>query len=145
MTEYSDTSAFWQFNKVTHFAYLFYDRVAPVLRSEISDYEQLCFKTIKETDAKALYYVEHNRRKRAVREMTEASSRLATHLMVRWKELEKQLLVDYMDGNVKTPREVPAGYKYYAPKVEWPGYDEKWMRSVVNEAGDKLKVPSENK
>ena len=34
--------AFWQFNKVTHFAYLFYDRVAPELRREIAESVLLC-------------------------------------------------------------------------------------------------------
>ncbi|MBP5211051.1 MAG: C69 family dipeptidase, partial [Bacteroidales bacterium] len=42
MVDYSPTAAFWQVNKVTHFAYLFYDRVAPVLRQEIEDHQDFC-------------------------------------------------------------------------------------------------------
>ena len=145
MTEYSDTSAFWQFNKVTHFAYLFYDRVAPVLREEIKAYEELCLKSVKETDAKALYYLERNRRRRAIREITEATSRLATHLIVRWKELEKQLLVDYMDGNVKK-KDADGSYLMNTPGTRIPASPghpeqrERWLRGIVQDHGETLKA-----
>ena len=145
MTEYSPTSAFWQFNKVTHFAYLFYDRVAPVLRSEIADYEQLCLKTVAETDAKAKALLDKGNRKKAVKIMTEATSGLATHLMKRWKELEKELLVDFMDGNVKVKDEagnykmtVPGGDIPASPKH--PAQRERWLKGIVNDHGETLQV-----
>ena len=145
MTEYSDTSAFWQFNKVTHFAYLFYDRVAPVLRSEIADYEKLCIKTVAQTDAQALALLNAGRRKKAVNTMTDACSRLATGLIVRWKALEKQLLVDYMDGNVKK-KDADGNYKMNTEggripaSPAHPAQRERWLRSIVNDHGEILEA-----
>ena len=145
MTEYSETSAFWQFNKVTHFAYLFYDRVAPVLRDEIKEYEKLCMEQIDATDAIALRYLDRSNRRRAVKAMTECSSSLASHLMVRWKELEKELLVKYMDGNIKVTDEngeykmiTPGGVIPVSPKH--PEQRERWLRSIVDDHGETIIV-----
>ena len=143
LTEYSPTSAFWQFNKVTHFAYLFYDRVAPELRREIDAYEQTCLKEIAATDAKALELVQKGRNKRAIKLMTETSSSLATTLLMRWKELEKDLLVKYMDGNVKV-QDGQGGYKTINDEgkvpvsPEHPAQRERWLRAIVNDAGETL-------
>ncbi len=145
MTEYSATSAFWQFNKVTHFAYLFYDRVAPVLRSEIAAYEDLCLKTVAETDKAALNYLDKGNRRKAVKVMTEASSNLTTHLMTRWKELERELLVKFMDGNVKVQGE-DGKYKMTTPdgdipvQPQHPAQRERWLKGIVNDHGDILKT-----
>lgn len=144
MTEYSPTSAFWQFNKVTHFAYLFYDRVAPVLRSEIADYESLCLKTIAETDEAAVAKLANGSRKKAVKLMTEASSNLTSHLMKRWKNLERELLVKFLDGNVKV--EENGKYKMTTPDGDIPvspGHPlqrERWLRAVVQDHGETLKA-----
>ncbi|MBQ9584132.1 MAG: C69 family dipeptidase [Bacteroidales bacterium] len=145
LTEYSDTSAFWQFNKVTHFAYLFYDRVAPELRREIEEYQDLCTKSVAETDAAVLKLLEKGNRRKAVRLMTEATSNLATHLIVRWKQLEKEMLVNYMDGNIKVTdsdgrykmntegSDIPASPKH-------PAQRERWLRGIVNDHGTTLEV-----
>ena len=145
MTEYSPTSAFWQFNKVTHFAYLFYDRVAPVLRSEIAAYEDLCLEKVAETDAAALKKMEKGNRKKAIKLMTDASSELTTHLMKRWKELEKELLVKYLDGNVKVQGE-DGKYKIITPdgnipvSPKHPEQRERWLRGIVQDHGETLKM-----
>ena len=145
MTEYSATSAFWQFNKVTHFAYLFYDRVAPELRQEISDYEALCLKTVAETDAKALKLFKNGNRKKCIKLLTETSSDLASHLMIRWKELEKEMLVKYIDGNVKVTDENgkykmnTEGSKIPASPVH-PEQRERWLRGIVNDHGEILEA-----
>ena len=145
LTEYSATSAFWQFNKVTHFAYLFYDRVAPELRREIADYEELCLKTVKMTDAKAISLLRDGSRKKCIRLLTETSSDLASHLMTRWKELEREMLVKYLDGNVKVTdgngnykmntkgSDIPASPSH-------PAQRERWLRGIVNDHGDILQA-----
>lgn len=62
--------------------------------------------------------------------------------VTRYKQLGDYLLVKYLDGNVKkekngeferTPEGMPA-YPYF------PGYDEEYYRSIVNDKGDELKV-----
>ena len=145
MTEYSATSAFWQFNKVTHFAYLFYDRVAPELRREIVSYEQKCLKTVAETDATALRLLEKGNRRKAVKVMTEASSELASSLMIRWKELEREMLVKYMDGNVKaTDRDGRYKMNCEGTKIPAsPGHPkqrERWLQGIVKDHGETLEA-----
>ena len=54
MMAWSETSAFWLFNSVTHLAYLFYDRVAPELRAAIDRFENESQACVAEMDAKAL-------------------------------------------------------------------------------------------
>ena len=145
MTEYSPTSAFWQFNKVTHFAYLFYDRVAPELRREIAAYEQLCFKKVAETDAAALRQLEKGNRRKAIKLMTEASGSLASDLMIRWKALEKEMLVKYLDGNVKV-QDADGNYKMNVDGTKIPASPkhprqrERWLRGIVNDHGAVLET-----
>ena len=62
--------------------------------------------------------------------------------VTQYKKLGDYLLVKYLDGNVKkekngkferTPYGMPASPKF-------PGYDERYHRSIVNETGDRLQV-----
>ena len=62
-----------------------------------------------------------------------------TSLLNKAGNLKGRLLVIY-GGNVKTAREVPEGYKYYAPKVEQPKYDDDFYKVIIDQTGDKLKV-----
>ena len=45
-----------------------------------------------------------------------------------------------MDGNIKTDKEIPEGYKYVTPEVKQPGYGEDFYRKVIEETGDQFKV-----
>ena len=59
--------------------------------------------------------------------------------------LEEELLVKFMDGNVKPQNEdgtfQHSEYSEGQPaKVEWPGYTELWKETVAREAGEVLKV-----
>ena len=45
-----------------------------------------------------------------------------------------------MDGNIKTAREIPEGYKYYAPTVSQPGYGEDTYRLIIEKTGAQFKV-----
>ena len=60
----------------------------------------------------------------------------------RWKKLGEYLMVKYLDGNVKkeangrflrNPYGLPAS-------PEFPGYDDTYYRSIVEDAGTKLKI-----
>ena len=145
LTEYSPTSAFWQFNKVTHFAYLFYDRVAPELRREIAEYEKLCFEEVQKTDRKAAAALDKGNRRKAVNAMTETSSKLASHLISRWKEIEREMLVKYLDGNVKVT-DKDGSYKMNTEgsnipaSPQHPAQRERWLRGIVGDHGDTIIV-----
>ena len=144
MMEFSEMAAFWAFNQVSNFAYTRYSLIHPEVEAKQTAFESKFETCVKAVDNAAQALLADNQNV-AVEYLTDFSVNTAEQLVRDWKDFYKYLFVKYMDGNVKTPREVPAGYKYYAPKVEQPGYDEKWMRSVVNDAGDKLRFPDETK
>jgi hypothetical protein len=97
------------------------------------------------TDEAAVEKLASGGRRKAVRLMTEATSNLTTHLMMRWKALEKELLVKYMDGNVKVQAE-DGSYKTITPDGNipvspgHPAQRERWLRAIVNDHGETLKM-----
>ena len=142
--QFSETSAFYVFNQVCNLAYTRYSLIHPEIEAQQGAYEAQYQAYVKVMDKAAVELAAENA-DLATEFLTDFSVNTADRLVSDWREFYKYLFVKYLDGNVMTPQAVPAGYKYYAPKVEWPGYDEKWKRAVVKEAGDKLIVPSENK
>lgn len=141
---FSETSAFYVFNQVCNFAYTRYDLIHPEIEARQNEYEGKFQAYVKMVDKGASELISDNQ-DLAVDFLTDFSCNTAEKLVSDWRGFYKYLFVRYMDGNVKTPQTVPAGYKYYAPKVEQPGYDENWKRAVVKDAGEKLAVPAENK
>ena len=142
--QFSETSAFYVFNQVCNLAYTRYSLIHPEIEAKQSAYEAKYQAYVKVMDKAAVELAAENA-DLATEFLTDFSVNTADRLVSDWRELYKYLFVKYMDGNVKTPQAVPAGYKYYAPKVEWPGYDEKWKRAVVKDAGEKLEIPGESK
>ena len=143
MLEYSPTSAFWIFNRVANFAYLRYDRISEDIIKVIHETEDRNFAEIPAVDAAAEMLYKQSP-KLAVDFLTNYSVNTAQQLFERWVELDKYLLVKYMDGNVKREkagRFENNGYDEAIPaSPEFPGYNENWKRNVANSTGDKLKV-----
>ncbi|MBP5317645.1 MAG: C69 family dipeptidase [Bacteroidales bacterium] len=145
MIEYSPTSAFWQVNKVTHFAYLMYDRVAPVILKEVVRHENLGLDAVAFADERAGKLLAEGRRAEALQVLTDVSCGLAERMMTRWQQLENELLVKFMDGNIKVQNsdgsfkletegsDIPAG-------PEHPAFPERWLRGIVNDHGDILRA-----
>lgn len=144
MTTYSSTSAFWLFNRISNFAYLLYDRVAPVARAQADKFEIESMAQIADVDnaAMAAYKVSPLKAREVV---TKFSVARADEMFSKWKSLEEYLLVKFMDGNIK--KEGPDGKfldngngKNIPPSPLQPGYSESWKREVVKSAGERLKV-----
>ena len=63
-----------------------------------------------------------------------------------WTALETELLVKFMDGNVK-PQNPDGTFRHsehskgIPEKVEWPGYTELWKETVAQEHGEVIRVP----
>lgn len=145
MIKYSPTSAFWQVNKVTHFAYLMYDRVAPVILEEVVKHETFCQEVVAAADHMALGLIGEGKRDQALAVLTEASNGLAQRMMSRWQQLENELLVKFMDGNVKVQN--PDGsFKLQEKGTEIPAspahpdFPERWLRGIVKDHGTVLEV-----
>ena len=145
MLRYSETSAFWLFNRVTHFAYLFYDRVAPEIRERIDAWEAESLVRLQEMDARLCAMLSSGNGRSAHVAMTEFCSDRCGHLMKEWKEMENYLLVKFMDGNIKRQNEDGSfqdnGSGRDIPKSPMhPKFRERWLRSIVNDHGETIRM-----
>ena len=145
MLEYSPTSAFWLFNRVAQFSYLFYDRAEPEIRAAADCYENENVKLVAEQDALALKMLEGGNRGQAVRMLTKFCARRSQTLFNTWNDLSNYLLVKYMDGNVKRQNEDGSfqdngsGKPIPASPIH-PKFRERWLRAVVKDHGDVMEV-----
>jgi dipeptidase len=139
MMTWSETAGFWAFNQVTNFAYTRYNVIHPEIAEKQAEYEARYIKEVERIDAEAKQYLDREPRA-AVNFLTNYSVNTANNLVKEWKEFYRYLFVKYMDGNKKTARPVPEGYKYYAPKVEHIRFGDDYYRTIIRETGDKLKV-----
>ena len=144
MTTYSPTSAFWLFNRISNFAYLLYDRVAPVARAKSDKFEYESLEQIQNVDKEALAAFKVSPAK-AREVVTKYSIGRASQMFSQWKSFEEYLLVKFMDGNIK--KEGPDGKfldngngRNIPASPQQPGYSESWKREVVKSAGERLKV-----
>jgi dipeptidase len=139
MMKFSDNSAFWVFNQVSNFAYTRYNQMIPIIQEKQRQLEQKYVEEIREIDKVAtdLYRKKPNK---CVRYITDYSVKSGNQTLAEWKNLYAYLFTRFMDGNIKTKVEGKLN-----PKVEQPGYSEEWYRKVVEETGDKFRVPEENK
>jgi len=145
MLEYSPTSAFWLFNRVAQFAYLFYDRAEPEIRASVDRYENENVELVSRLDAKALKMLEGGNRSQAVRMLTEFCAARSRTLFERWDNLSNYLLVKYMDGNVKRQNEDGSfqdngSGKPIPASPSHPAFRERWLRSVVRDQGDVIEI-----
>ncbi|MBO6063730.1 MAG: C69 family dipeptidase, partial [Bacteroidales bacterium] len=163
LLHYSPTSSFWINNRVSNACYKMYNIMAPHVRQKIDAFEtdQMERKTHSvDSAAVALYNQvapkrqDKNSSKRnvmvspfaeVVRYVTDYSVQTAQDQFATWVALEEELLVKFMDGNVK-PQNEDGSFQHsdygkgLPAKVEQPGYTQLWKETVAREAGDVLKV-----
>ena len=139
MMEFSETAGFWIFSQVSNWAYTKYDYIHPEIEAKQKEYEEGWVKSVQNINTKAAEIYAKDPAE-AVRFLTKYSNTEAMRLCADWKMFYQYLFVKYVDGNVKTPRAIPEGYKYYAPKVEQPKYSDEFYKAIIDQTGDKLKV-----
>ncbi|MDR1886811.1 MAG: dipeptidase, partial [Prevotellaceae bacterium] len=79
---------------------------------------------------------------RAIEFVTDFSVNTAASTIRQWKELDRYLLVKYIDGNIKREANgeflrTPTGVSV---SPEQPPLPEFWRRAIKNDAGEKLKA-----
>ena len=151
MLEYTPTSAFWLFNRVTNFAYMRYDMMSADIRKVVDKWENEMLQEVEKVDAK----VASMSAKAQKKYLTEYSCSTAQTLFENWSRLDKYLLLKYMDGNVKNEHKDVLSYvfdgndkpshfvengngKQIPDKIQFPGYNEKWKRAVAADNGKVL-------
>ena len=141
MLKYSDTSMFWITNRVAQFAYLRYDLIGKKVRDNIDEWENAAFDLVSKIDATI---ASTPNAKKQAKIATDFSVSTAQTLFNNWVELDKYLMVKYIDGNVKGEDEkgfIDNGNGKDIPgKIEQPGYSEKWKRAVAADNGKILEV-----
>ena len=142
MLKYSDTSMFWITNRVAQFAYLRYNIIGKHVRTEVDKWENAMLEQVKKIDidmANVGY-----KPKKVKKIATEFSVGTAQTLFENWVEMDKYLMVKYIDGNVKGEDAngfIDNGNGLDIPgKIEQPGYSEHWKRVVAKDKGEILKV-----
>lgn len=139
MMEFVDDAAFWVFNQIANLCYTRYSYIHPEIYQKQQETEKNFIAMIPEVDEKAKSLYETDPAK-AINFLTDFSVNLGNNTVLDWKKFYGHLFTRFMDGNIKTAVDVPEGYIYHAPKVEQPGYPEWFLRMIVDQTGDKLKV-----
>ena len=137
MVTYSETSAFWLFNRVSNFLYSRYsDMIKDVQRVQnkleetyIHDVQKFDNRA-KDVDGEALTTL-----------LNDFSGRQAAKMFKEWSELDKYLLVKYMDGNIKKEKDgrferTATGNAVFPDQ---PAYREEWYRMIVRDHGEVIK------
>jgi hypothetical protein len=133
---------FWITNRVAQFAYLRYDVIGKRVRESVDAWENSMLEDVKVVD-NALEAAP-NAKKRA-KIATKYTLHRAQQLFEQWAELDKYLMIKYIDGNVKSQDEngkfIDNGNGKDIPdKIKQPGYSEKWKRAVAADNGKILEV-----
>ncbi len=139
MLEWSDNSAFWVFNQISNWAYTRYNAIHPEIREKQVAMEEKFVAELSSIDQKAVELLKTDR-EQAIQLVTNYSCQAGDALVTDMKKFYQYLFMKYLDGNVKYPAEPQEGYKYNPAKVEFPGYDARTLKRIVDETGDKLKV-----
>ena len=141
LLEYSETAMFWIVNRIAQFAYLRYDKIGAEVRQIIDDYE-----------SGMIVQMDEACRKAATMESLQGESYLtqfcldnASALFKRWQELDKYLLVKYIDGNIKRQNPdgsfMDNGHDRTIPAYPiQEDYSDKWKEHVVRDNGDLLRI-----
>jgi dipeptidase len=132
--QFSWDSSFWVFNWVSNQAYSRWsDMIVDVQRAQgelegqfladQSEVEKVALELHKQTPEQARQY------------LTAYSVNQGDKVHTRWRKLGEQLLVKYIDGNVRDEQ----------GKVNHPKYPDSWYRHIVKDAGSRLEMPPEPK
>jgi dipeptidase len=131
MREFSWDSAFWVFNWVSNFAYSRWADMIVEIQTVQNDLEGSFMARQAEVEAAAAAL--HQRSPGLARDhLTSYSVAAGERVTTRWRRLGEQLLVKFVDGNVKN----------HAGEPEHPRYPDAWYQRIVDERGDEIHDPT---
>lgn len=138
MVRYSDSSAFWLFNRIAQFAYLRYNLIQPEVKVAIDEHELGAMKIIPEFDAIAVKILNEENDEQKVKEyLTDKSNMFAARMFKTFKKLDEYLLVKYIDGNIKKQNPDGSFKTIYNEDNSVPptfgGYPQKWLDAIAKE------------
>ena len=140
MLTYSDNAAFWVFNRLAHFKYLYYNRVIGDIQKKQQELEDGYQEQVHHADEQALSLFAKDPAQ-AIDYLTDFSNQAGRNTVEQWRNLSNYLLVKYLDSNVKQTDENghflrnPYGYSL---KPKQPGYPDSWKKAVIEGTGDRF-------
>jgi dipeptidase len=142
MTEYSPTSAYWKFTKVSNFTYSRYNDMIKHVKAKQQSFEDNFVKDIQKMENSMSMLCQNNPQEARER-LTRYVNDKAKEVCEAWDNLFIYLLVKYNDGNVKKEENGQfAKTKTTIPQCvspEHPAYPAKWYRAIINDAGKNIK------
>jgi len=126
---FSWESAFWVFNFVSNYIYQRYSEMIVDVQKLQRQLEGQFAADQAAIDAAALKLYEQSPQL-AVDYLTDYSVKTGNTTVKRWKKLGEDLIVKYLDGNLKDE----------LGNVKHPGYPEAWYRRIVDDTGDHFKM-----
>ena len=138
MAEYSETSAFWLFNRVSNFCYLRYDSMIVDVRRVQKSLETDFVNVVDGVSKQCENYDDA----RLVSFLNRASNSCADRMMHSWSELDHMLLMKYIDGNIKTVENgrIKTTSTGVVTGIKQPPYPEWFYRQIVDDHGEVIKV-----
>ncbi|MBR4734978.1 MAG: C69 family dipeptidase [Bacteroidales bacterium] len=166
LLHYSPTASFWINNRISNACYKMYNIMAPYVRAKADAFEidqmehrthsvdsmavvmynQVVIQLQKKLSSKRDVMVSSKPYAKIVKYVTDYSVNTAQEQFKAWQKLEEELLIKFMDGNVK-PQNPDGSFKHsefstaIPEKIEWPGYTELWKETVAQEHGEIIVVP----
>ena len=137
MMTYSETAAFWLFNRVTNFAYSRYSDMIADLQKVQSRLEKTFVSDVEKFDNRA----KESTGEALERQLNDFCNRQAARMMKEWNDLDKYLLVKYLDGNVKKEKDgrFERTETGQSAMPNMPKYREEWYRMIVRDHGDVIR------
>jgi dipeptidase len=127
--EFSWDSAFWVFNWVSNYTYTRYCDMIKDVQKVQRDLEGQFLARQPEIDAAAQELYKQSP-ELARRFLTDYSVKQGNMTVERWRKLGIELLMKYLDGNVRNE----------LGEVKHPGYPAEWYKKVAADEGERLKA-----
>jgi len=128
-SEFNWDSAFWTFNFVTNYTYTRWSDMIVDVQKVQREYEGRYLADQAEVDRKALEFYKKDPAQ-AKDYLTQYAATQTAQLHARWRKLGEFLIWKYLDGNVRNEK----------GEVTHPKAPEDWLRCIVKEHGDVIKV-----
>ncbi len=137
MVTYSETSAFWLFNRVSNFVYSRYSDMIVDLQKVQDRLEETYIADVAKFDRRAA----QSEGEALSRQLNDFSNRQAAKMFTEWTNLDHYLLVKYMDGNIKKEKDgrFERTATGQAAFPQQPHYREEWQRMIVRDHGDVIR------
>jgi len=134
MVQYSPTSAFWLFNRVTNFVYSRYKDMIVDLQKVQNNLETGFIADVRKNDDRFSKAGEGE----LTSLLNDFSNRQARKMMTEWNKLDQYLLVKYIDGNVKKEKDGRFETTEFGgcASPNQPEYPKWFYRQIVNDHGD---------